>query len=212
MMPRPRSREARQKVLDSTTALIVEGGLAAVNYDAVAARSGVAKTTIYRHWPERESLLFDAVSDHFADPTPPDTGTLRGDLVEFFRRARREEFGGPRRDLFACIIDAAPRDAGMEALAQRLFEGRRRTVAGIIERARQRGELTTELDEETVHGVIVGPLVFQRVVRRMPVTDRYITGCIDVVLAGLGVHDEGGTRQRAETSNRVPVVRPTPDS
>ena len=55
-MARPRSEEARRKTLAAVVDVIVERGVANLNIEEVAARSGVAKTTIYRQWPERASL------------------------------------------------------------------------------------------------------------------------------------------------------------
>ena len=62
-MARPRSDEARRRALEATRDLIVENGVTSLTIEDVAARSGVAKTTIYRHWPERASLIVDAVND-----------------------------------------------------------------------------------------------------------------------------------------------------
>jgi len=60
-MARPRSEEARRKVLGAASDLMAARGVASLTIDEVAARSGVAKTTIYRHWQERTSLIIDAV-------------------------------------------------------------------------------------------------------------------------------------------------------
>src|SRR3954470_11548461 len=83
-MARPRSEAARRKALAAATDLIVEKGVANLTIEEVATRSGVAKTTIYRHWPERTGLILDTVSACFAEVETPDTGTLRGDLEAFF--------------------------------------------------------------------------------------------------------------------------------
>ena len=73
-MARPRSDEARRKALDAARDLIVEKGVVNLTIEDVAARSGVAKTTIYRHWPERTSLIVDAVNAMFEHLRTPDTG------------------------------------------------------------------------------------------------------------------------------------------
>ena len=73
-MARPRSDEARRKALDAARDLIVDKGVVNLTIEDVAARSGVAKTTIYRHWPERTSLIVDTVNADVraprARPTP----------------------------------------------------------------------------------------------------------------------------------------------
>ena len=65
-MARPRSEEARRKALAAVVDVIVERGVANLSIEEVAARSGVAKTTIYRQWPERASLIIDAIRTTFA--------------------------------------------------------------------------------------------------------------------------------------------------
>src|SRR5450432_1993426 len=78
---RPRSEKASQAILDAAADLLLENGLAAVSMDAVAARAGVSKATIYRWWPTKETLALDALYHEWAAVPPPrDTGSLRGDL------------------------------------------------------------------------------------------------------------------------------------
>src|SRR5919106_1913946 len=91
---RPRSEEARRKAIAAATDLIVERGVANLSIEEVAARSGVAKTTIYRHWPERASLIIDTARATFEHVVTPDTGTLRGDLEAYFDTVTRADMSG----------------------------------------------------------------------------------------------------------------------
>jgi AcrR family transcriptional regulator len=68
----PRIARSRQKLLDAATALLVEGGPAAVTVDAVSERSGVAKSTLYRHWPSRTDLLVGVMRAHLPVLEAPD--------------------------------------------------------------------------------------------------------------------------------------------
>src|SRR5450755_1966661 len=77
----PRVILSRERVLTSTLDLLTETGLGGLTIDDVSKRSGVAKTTIYRHWPNRSALVIDAclrMTD--GDEEPPDTGSLEGDV------------------------------------------------------------------------------------------------------------------------------------
>lgn len=188
----PRSDEARRKVLAATTDAIIERGVASVTIEEVAARSGVAKTTIYRHWPERASLILDTVQSHLEHVGSPDTGSLRGDLRAFFGYMTRRDLGGKFGDIMPSVVEAAPRDPEMAQLLDRLGAARERGLLRILDRARDRGELHTDLDSEQLVGVVVGPIVFQKVVRRRPLTQAYIDACIDVVIAGLEALDDRG--------------------
>lgn len=184
-MARPRSEEARRKVLGAASDLMAERGVASLTIDDVAARSGVAKTTIYRHWPERNSLIIDAVNAHLEHVGTPDTGTMRGDLETFFGGMIRSDLSGTVGLIIPCIIEAAGRDPEMAVLLERIGAERERVIKVMVGRSIDRGELRTDLDIETLVGVVVGPIVFQKMVRRRPLTPEYIAAVLDVILAGL---------------------------
>src|SRR3984957_19430878 len=76
-----RIERSRHSVLTAALELLSESGVGGFSVDEVARRSGVAKTTIYRHWPTREALVVDACSRLTAPQTIPDTGSLEGDLT-----------------------------------------------------------------------------------------------------------------------------------
>lgn len=181
----PRSEETRRKVLAATTDVIIERGVSNVTIEAVAARSGVAKTTIYRHWPEPASLILDTIRSHHEHVGAPDTGSLRGDLRVFFGYMGRSDLGGKFGMIMPSLVECAGRDPEMARLLDRIGEERERGLQRILDRARERGELHTDLDAEQLVGVIVGPIVFQKVVRRRPLTPEYVDACVDVVVSGL---------------------------
>jgi AcrR family transcriptional regulator len=184
-MARPRSEEARRKALAAATDLIVERGVGNLSIEEVAARSGVAKTTIYRHWPERASLIIDTVRATFEHVGTPDTGSVRDDLLAFFGGLIRADLSGKHARLMPCLIDAASRDPEIELLLDRIGAERQQPVRTIVERAQARGELPADLDLEIVVGTIVGPIVFRKLIWRQPIDQHYVEGCLDVALAGL---------------------------
>ncbi len=187
-MATPRSDEARRKALDAAKDLIVEKGVVNLTIEDVASRSGVAKTTIYRHWPERTSLIVEAVNAMFGHFTPPDTGSLRGDLEAFFGKVMRTDLSGNVGQIMPSVIEAAGRDPEMAHLLERLGNDRERVCRTIVERALERGEIRQEVADyglEALIGVTVGPIVFQRLVRRRKLTPEYVQACLDVVVTGL---------------------------
>ena len=196
-MARPRSEEARRKAIEAATDLIVERGVAALTIEEVAARSGVAKTTIYRHWPERPGLILDTVRTSFQHVGTPDTGSLRGDLMAFFGGLVRADLSGKVGRLMPCLIDAASRDPEMELLLERLGEERQAPIMAIVARAQERGELPDDLDQRVVIGAIVGPIVFRKVMQRQPVDASYIEACLDVAITGLAATAPGASRRAA---------------
>jgi len=74
-------RRSKEAVMAATYELLQETGLGGLTVDAVSERSGVAKTTIYRHWPTRSALVIDACSKLGTRREVPDTGSLAGDMA-----------------------------------------------------------------------------------------------------------------------------------
>src|SRR5215475_14064822 len=79
--PDARVQRSKKPVLAAAHELLSQPGLGGVSVDAVSERSGVAKTTIYRHWRSRTALLLDACSKLGNKPEAPDTGSLKGDVT-----------------------------------------------------------------------------------------------------------------------------------
>src|ERR1700689_1994006 len=83
---RPRSEQSHRAILDAANEILEERGFADLTIDEVAHRAGVSKPTIYRRWPPKGTLVFEAFSGDFLGRQPvPDTGTLRGDLLAALR-------------------------------------------------------------------------------------------------------------------------------
>ncbi len=184
-MARPRSEEARRKALAAAVDVIVDKGVGDLTIEEVAQRSGVAKTTIYRHWPERASLIVDTVRSCFEHVSTPDTGSLRGDLEAYFAGMVRADLTGKVGQLMPCLISAAGRDPEIELLVDRISVERQQPILAIVARAQARGELPADLDSRVVVGTIVGPIVYRKLVGRQPVDAAYLSGCLDVAIAGL---------------------------
>lgn len=188
-MARPRSDIARRKVIAAVTDIMVERGAGGVTIDEVAARSGVAKTTIYRHWPDRAALVLDTARSHFADFDSPDTGSLRGDLRAYFGLVDDHTLSGTAGNVMPMVLEASARDPEMAGILDAIATERQRDLEAILERAGERGEFTSDLDNDQLLGVIVGPVVFHKLVRRQPLTPAYVETCIEVALAGIAAMD-----------------------
>jgi AcrR family transcriptional regulator len=180
-----RSEVARREALAATADLIAERGVDNLTIEDVAARSGVAKTTIYRHWPSRGPLIIDAVRSCWAHLPTPDTGDLRTDLVRLFEGMVRVDLSSLAGRIMPSLLSAAGRDPEVERLTRELAEERARPVREILGRAVARGELSTAVDEEVALGLVVGPLLYRKLHRRLPLTTEYLEACIDAAVVGL---------------------------
>lgn len=167
-----RVEKSRRAVLAATHELLTKLGLSGVTVDEVSRRSGVAKTTIYRHWPSRESLLIDACSQLSARPPVPDTGKLRIDL-ETLACGAATRLHLPWATVMPSIIDAAERDKELAELQARIHAQMRGAFVTVIERAQERGELARSLDAREIVASILGPIFYRRFISREPLNDTF---------------------------------------
>lgn len=184
---RPRSEKARGAILEAAAELLLEKGLAAVSMDAVAARAGVSKATIYRWWPTKETLALDALYHEWAAvPSPRDTGSLRGDLLSLLRPwarlASRRPYG---RAIAALLTEAQTDPTFAREYRTRFVEPRRDQARPILQRAIERGDLPATTNIELVLDLLYGPLYHRLLHGHAPLDDRFLRDLIDTVLAGL---------------------------
>ena len=118
-MVRSLSEAARTKMLAAATDLVLDRGVDRFSVDEVARRSGVAKTTIYRHFASAKELLVAALDRAMAAPPTPDTGSLRPDLLEYLASVRPGFADVPLRNLFFEIYTASARDPSSESSSAR---------------------------------------------------------------------------------------------
>lgn len=156
-MSRPLSQIARQKAIDAAQAVVAENGIAGFTVDGVARRSGVAKTTLYRHWKSGTALLAHALDCHLEPLPEPDTGTLRGDLAELLASVV-SHVTGPRRQMILEMASAAAKDPELAAVKRAMTWERTRPVRRIVARAVARGEIPA-VDPTLASRYIQGPVL-----------------------------------------------------
>jgi AcrR family transcriptional regulator len=129
-------------VLDATAALLAEAGYRALTVEVISARSGVARSTIYRHWNNVAELAVEAF-DHALGPNPPapDTGALRADLLVLYKRFATILQRPIWRSVMPSLIEASQGDPRFQGLLNSIVDGRRQTERQIFDRAIQRGEI-----------------------------------------------------------------------
>lgn len=169
-------------MLAATYDLLKEGGLSGVSVDDVSRRSGVAKTTIYRHWPSREALLLDACSTMGPKGEAPDTRSLKGDLETFVTQVSQRLRTAPWTKVLPSIIDAAERDKQLAEVQARIHAEMRSPVRVIVERAQERGELAKSLDPAYLIAQILGPLFYRRWFSREPLDERFLAELVATVV------------------------------
>jgi len=184
-MARPRSEEAHRAALDATLELLLEAGVEGVTVEEVAARSGVAKSTLYRHFTTRENLIAQAARCCVVEHPTPDTGSLAGDLRYLFGRFSESEGEKRLTDLMPLLIDAAKRDPGLEELVTSVLAERKRPIRTVLQLAQLRGEVSPDLDLDTALAMVIGPFRYRRLVERREATPEFIEAVLTGAIAAL---------------------------
>ena len=177
---RPRSGKSTEAILAAARELLHETGYTRLTIEAVAARSGAGKATIYRWWPTKGELILEAARAEISIGTVPDHGNLRDDLSAAIRQLV-ETFSRP---LASAVIFAAisPSDTDLPMAAN--FRDRhvypwRVSAAEAIRRGIARGELDASTDIQFVLDVIVGTVFQRTLVMKEPAVE----GLVDKLLA-----------------------------
>ena len=182
---RPRDSRADRAILDAALQSFIDDGYEGMSMESVAARAGVAKTTIYRRWPSKKELIVAAMDTLFEDLRLPETGDVRADLTSVVHQAHRfitETKAG--EVLPRMVVELASGTPLGRTYFEKVMAPRLQAIVGALEAAKERGELRTDLDDHLALASIIGSMMFLRVTRTLPETledlpDRLVTQLIE---------------------------------
>jgi AcrR family transcriptional regulator len=188
---RPRSERAHQAILDAANEILEERGFVDLTIDEVAQRAGVSKTTIYRRWPTKGTLVFEAFAADFLARVPgPDTGSLRGDLLASLRAWIRVNKGTVKGRTLVGLIAEVQRDPELaEIWREGVIGPVRAQHRTIVERAIERGEVLPDVDPDVVLDLIYGAAYHRLLQSHLPLSDRFAQDVVDTVVAGVRTSD-----------------------
>jgi AcrR family transcriptional regulator len=169
---RPRSARADEAILTAVLQLLADGTTAeALSIEAVAARAGVGKATIYRRWPNKDALLLDAVAALKGPIAEIGGESVREDLITLLRPV-----GQPTTpqaaNVFPCLISEMQRSPELSRVFQKIMEPRRERMREVLRRGIASGELRPDLDIEVTMAMLTGPMVSQSIFGWNPQLDR----------------------------------------
>ena len=184
---RPRTEQLRDRVLNAAGELMLEGGLAAATMEAIAARAGVSKRTLYKYWPSRGAVALEgfmrsaASSWSLSDGASP-TEQLRGLVVS----AARLFAGTPAGQLMRSLVaDAQSQDEVATAIREQWLRPRRVVAADLIRQGVAEGEFRAGLDVEITLDLLFGPVYYRLLLGHEPITDAFAAATVDHLVAGL---------------------------
>ena len=181
-------RATRGRILAAAADLLKSEGYTALTMERVAARSGVAKTTLYRHWTTKAQLCMDLYLEEAGrELEDPDTGSVAEDLkrlVSDVVRLQTKTVAGPA---FAGLIAEAQINPGSrDAFLAEFAERRRGLTRRVLRRAVKRGEIRADADIDLVIDLIGGATTFRLLQGHAPLNRKFAGALVDLVLAGAG--------------------------
>ena len=183
----PRTIRVRQIILDAAIDLLIKEGAGALTAVRIAEKTGVARTTIYRHWADNTALLLDAI-DKLISPHVPTTlsENLEKDLSAALSNLRMRMTKRLFRIVFAALLDHTNRNRDAVGAQRRFVNGVLQPLQDILANAKGRGALPSTVDVESVSAQLAGPLFIQHVMLRIPISDRLISQTIARFLGQTG--------------------------
>lgn len=170
---RPRSDRARRAILEAAGDLLLEGGWPAATMEAIAARAGVSKATVYRWWPSRGAVALDGLLERVRDTISIPEGLSATEALRFQIEALIRLFRDSRSgSLMRALVAQATSDPGLaRALREQWVGPRRAVVFEVVRRGQQAGELRADLDPAVVADQLFAPVYYRLLFGHEPLDD-----------------------------------------
>jgi len=177
--PGGRTAEVTHHIHDAILDLLVEGGVQACTFSAVAERAGIERSTLYRRFPDRWEAIIDALMAFAAKDVMPDLGgSFAHDLGSILRKLRDaiESPLGP-----AVLAVGIELQSGSGDYPRAYFDRRMTQLEPMFDAAIARGELAPDVDREALFTFAAGPIYFRKFIAARPVDDSFIDHIVDNV-------------------------------
>ncbi|MFI7438601.1 TetR/AcrR family transcriptional regulator [Nonomuraea indica] len=184
---RPRDRRTHEAIVSATEEMIMLHGYAGTSINAIASRAGVGKDAIYRRWPGKPELVYEALFARVDTGPVPDTGTLAGDVAQL-TQALVDEFATPAATaaLPGLLADFAADPALRTRLRSAFLAPARARMVEIFDRAGARGEIAGTAQVDLILDTLAGAVFFHVGLMGEPRTAELAAQLADIVTTGIG--------------------------
>ena len=178
-----RISRTRAAVLRTATDLLVDGGPSAVTIDAIVARSGVAKSTIYRHWESRDDVLVAVIENCAPSLVAPDPALGFETGLRSLATQIRETLADPEwARMIPALLLLKSHQEDIADLDERLGHRQDETLAAVVRSGVDEGVLPADVDIEQLAAMLIGPMVFAHLSGRPIVTEQFAQRVVDGLL------------------------------
>lgn len=183
---RPRSAAIDAAIIEATIDELIERGFAGLTMESVAARAGVAKTTLYRRWPNTVELGVDAMRTFEAEAAPPPEGSVRDQLVALMDRMRRK-WNDPR---YGAVMRRVTADGIAHAdvyrhSRDRLVGPHLEVLNAVLRRGVDEGLIRADVDLTWIRQLLTSPIMAATLTFKERVSRAQVEATVDTVLRGL---------------------------
>jgi AcrR family transcriptional regulator len=194
---RPSAR-TEHAILEATRELLAEGGVQGLTVEGVAARAGIAKTTIYRRYRSRDELALAVLLDMVEKVTAvPDLDDTRAELVAFVNGAVKILGSTLMGRVMQGLVSELATDPNLAAAFRERVVARRVTeVRRLIERGIERGDLRPDTDIELAHELLFGPVYYRLFLSGAPLDKRLAERIVDAVLPAFAADNTARRRHK----------------
>jgi TetR/AcrR family transcriptional regulator, regulator of autoinduction and epiphytic fitness len=181
----PRIERSRRVILEAVLVELGLVGYGALTIEAVAARAGVGKSTIYRHWSGKLDLVEDAFRTLKAPVQAPEAGTLRERVVGLLEQVACLVEESTFSACMPALIEAAEHDPQVRDLHIRSSAERRAILVDLLREGVENGELPSDTDPELLGDALVGPILLRRLMLYEPLDPAIVPKLVDQLLPAL---------------------------
>ncbi len=179
-----RTSKSRQKLLSAATELLVESGPRAVTVDAVADASGVAKSTLYRHWSSRDEMLVDVVRCNLPDAGEPDLSIGFEAALRAYVAEAADTLGDPQWSrILPALLSLRTSMPELAAMVDDDRAAKSDALISILELGITEGALPPSVDADDVASLVFGPLVLAAITDDHPRVRHLATYVVDRFIA-----------------------------
>lgn len=178
----PRVTRTRKVVLAAVLEELADVGHGRFSIESVAARCGVGKSTIYRHWAGKSELIIDAMHTLNTQPTPEADGSPRVRIRQLLHHLGHALTEGSLAPAMPALIEAAERDPTLRLLLDDYTTDRRRALVDAVVRGIDAGQVDETVDPQLAAHALSGAIFYARLMTATPLTGAAIDQLVTTVL------------------------------
>lgn len=179
----PRLTATRNQALDAARSILQDEGVLAVTHVSVSARTGISRSTLYRHWPDINQMRNDAFKRAATPPRidPPTDGPLRADLTWMLGILMAALNETPWGQIAPQVIAAAATDKEARAVINEFMEERMTSVEAIFAAADARGELAPDIPVAHLVQMAIAVPYFRKLIAGLPLDQDWLETHVNLI-------------------------------